>query len=303
VFKGLTSGVATVGLALAMVMSAVGTAAATPGVSEDVISSPQAMVLHGTHGYGITVDAYPSSRRRGARVVVSVVGARSFLSYTAPASLAGEGIHANLGRFGRIAMRWEPDGRLGEVDIACDGHEPRRRFLVDRGAYVGTLRFRGGSGFTAVRAHRVEWRPSWYRDYSTCPRQGDGYVPGPGKILESELGIRDPGVRFFAYQPKRGEPVEYAAYDREAVRPVKIERTILVHGGPRSLTSSPDFASATLEPPAPFAGTATYERSKGANGTLSGDLSVTFPDGTVASLAGSPFTASFYRGGFERRAR
>jgi hypothetical protein len=300
VFRGLTSGVATVGLALVMVMSAVGTAVATPGVSEDV-SSPQGMVLHGTHGYGITVDAYRSSRRRGARVVVSVVGVRSFFTYTAPANLAGEGIHASLGRFGRIAMRWEPDGRLGEVDVACHG-QGRRRFLIDRGAYVGTLRFRGGSGFTAVRAHRVEWRPSWYRGSSTCPSEGGRYVPGPGKILESELGIRDPGVRFLAYQPKRGEPVEYEAYDREAVGPVKIERTTWTYGGPRSLTSSPDFASATLEPPAPFAGTATYGRSKGANGTLSGDLSVTFPDGTVASLAGSPFTASFYPGDFERRA-
>jgi hypothetical protein len=192
-----------------------------------------------------------------------------------------------------------PDGRVGEVAFACHGHGPREHFLVDRGAYVGTLRFRGGSGFTSVRAHRVEWRASWYRGYSTCPSEGGEFVPGPGKILQSDLGIHDPSVRLFAYQAKRGGPVEYEAYDREAVRQVEIERTTWAYGGPRSLTSSPDFASATLEPPAPFAGAATFQRSKGANGTITGDLSVAFPDGAVASLAGSPFAATFYPGEFE----
>jgi hypothetical protein len=305
VLRGLASGAATVGLALVGLLSTAGTAAAAPvrGVSEDAISSPQALVLHGSHGYGITVDAYPGGRGRGARVVVLVEGRRSFLRYTAPASLAGEGIHANLGRFGRIDLRWVPDGRVGEVTLACHGHAPRRTFRFDRGAYVGTLRFRGGGGFTAVRAHRVAWQPSWYRSYDTCRREGGEYTPGPGKILQADIGVHDPTVRFFAYQPRCGAPVDYEAFDRERVGRIGIDRSTWTHGGAPTLSSASDFSTATIEPPAPFSGTASFDRAKGAGGTWTGDLIVKFPDGSVAPMAGSAFTATFYSGGFEGEAR
>lgn len=301
-FRGSWRGAIAIGLALAMMMSAAGSAVAGRAVrqvSEDAISSPQALVLHGTHGYGITVDAYRASRTRGARVIVSVDGARSLLRYAVPANLAGEGIHASLGRFGRIDLRWVPDGRIGEVKFACHGHGPQSHYFFDRGAYVGTLRFRGGKGFTAVRAHRVEWRPSWYRGYNSCRREGGEYTPGPGKILQADLGVHDPSVRFFAYQAKHGAPVEYEAYDREAVGRVEVERTTWADGGPTTLNSSPDFAAATIEPPAPFAGTASFARTKGENGTWTGDLTAGFPDGTVVSMAGTPFAAVFYSGSFE----
>jgi hypothetical protein len=300
------SAAAAIGLVLVAMVLAAGTAVAAPrvrDVSEDAISSPAALVLHGTHGYGITVDAYPAHGARGAHVVVSVVGTRSYFRYTAPANLAGEGIHAGLGRFGRIDLRWVPDGRVGEIKLGCHGHGPRRQFFFDRGAYVGTLRFQGGKGFTAVRAHRVEWQPAWYRGYNACRREGGEYTPGPGKILRADVGVRDPSVQFQTYQPKAGAPVEYEAFDREAVGQVEVERTVSADGGPRSLISSPDFASATIEPPAPFAGTATFERTKGEHGTWAGDLSVEFPDGSVAPMAGSPFAAVFYSGGLEGEAR
>jgi hypothetical protein len=289
-----------VALALVGVLSVAGSATAAPtrGVSEDAISSPRGMVLSGTHGYRVVVDAYPAGRRRGARVFIAADGVRSLIRYAAPANLAGEGIRASLGRFGRIDMRWVPDGRVSVVKFGCHGHGPRRESTFDRGAYVGTLRFRGGSGFTAVRAHRVEWQPSWYRDDTTC-RRGGRYRPGRGRILEAVPARHVPGVRFLANQPKLGAPVEYEAADRETVGRVEVERATWAYGGPRSLITSPDFSSTTAEPPAPFAGTATFERTKGARGTWTGDLRVHYADGSVAPLAGRPFVAAFVRGSLE----
>ncbi|MBS1678752.1 MAG: hypothetical protein JST08_15350 [Actinobacteria bacterium] len=290
------SGAAMFGLVVAAVMSVAAPATATPGVSEDVIPSPQGILLHGSHGFEVAIDAHRATPGRRARVVVSAFRPHDLVRYTAPANLVGEGIRASLGRFGRIDLRWVPDGRIGEVDLACHGHGVRRHFLFDRGAYVGTLRFRGGDGFTAVRAHRIEWRPSWYDGHTTCHRGGSEVIPGAGRILEAAIGHRDPKVRFYAYQPKPGTKVEYEAYDRELVGRVEVERTAWTYGNPRTLTAPRDLAAATIAPPAPFTGSATFERLNGAHGSWLGDLAVRFPDVAGVPMAGDPFGAVFYSG-------
>jgi hypothetical protein len=208
-FRGLLSA-ASIGLAIVITTFAVGTttAAAVGGVSEDAFSSPRGMVLRGTHGYAIIVNTHPRSRGRRPEVVVSADDKRSLVRYAAPANLAGEGIHANLGRFGRINLRWVPDGR-----------------------------------------------------------------------------------------------VEYEAYDREVVGRVEIERTIWTSGRPRTLSSSSDFAAATVEPPAPFEGIAYFARTSGALGSWLGDLTVDFPDVSDVPMAGVRFATTFYSGSFEGGAR
>ncbi len=289
--------------ALVLMTSAAGTASASPGVSEDVIPSPRGMALHGTHGFDLIVNTRAATRGRSARVAVSADRAGDLIRYEAPASLAGEGIHASLGPFGRIDLRWVPDGRLGEITYSCHGHGRRSRLLFDRGTYVGTLRFRGGNGFTAVRVHRVEWRRAWYHGLTTCRREAGESISGQGKILRAAVGGRDPRASLLAYQPKPGAPVDYQAYDRDAVGPVAVERSTWVFGGPRTLTASKDFAAATIEPPAPFAGMATFSRDEHAHGTWLGDLTVEFADGSVVPMAGGPFAATFYSGVLEGEAR
>jgi hypothetical protein len=302
-FRGLMRGATLIVATLVLVVSAAGTGVATPGVSEDVIASPRGLVLNGTHGFKLIVNARAATRGRSARVVVSADRAGDLIQYTAPASLIGEGIHASLGPFGRIDLRWIPDGRLDEVTFSCHGHGRLIHLLFDRGAYVGTLRFRGGNGFAAVRAHRVEWRPAWYHGVTTCRREGGEGIPGPGKILRAAFGDRDPRASLLVYQPKPGAPVDYQAYDREAAGPVEIERSTWVHGGPRTLTSSTDFSAATIEPPAPFSGAATFARTEHAHGTWLGDLTAEFADGSVVPMAGDPFAATFHSGVLEGEAR
>jgi len=271
---------------------AAGTAIASPGVSEDVIPSPRGLVVHGTHGFLLIVNTSRATRGRPARVSVSADREGDLITYTAPANLAAEGIHAALGPFGRIDLRWVPDGHLGEVTYSCHGHGRESHVLFDRGAYVGTFRFRGGNGFTAVRVHRVEWRREWYRDLSTCRREGAGSLPARGKILRAAVGGRVPRAGLVAYQPKRGAPVDYEAIDRGAMGRIGIERTTWTDGGPRTLTSSKDFATVAIAPPAPFAGTATFARTARAHGTWLGDLTAEFADGTVVPLAGPGFKAA-----------
>jgi hypothetical protein len=300
-FRGLTRVAGLIAATIVLVASAAGTATASPGVSEDVIPSPGGMIAHGTHGFVLVVNIFWATGERSARVQVAADRAGDLIRYTAPANLADGGIHAGLGPFGRIDLRWVPDGRLGEVNFSCHGHGRQSHLLFDRGAYVGTLRFRGGNGFTAVRVHRVEWRRAWYHDLTTCRRQGSGPVPATARILRAAVGDRDPKASLLAYQPKPGAPVAFEAFDREAVGPVEIQRSTWTDGGPKTLTSSKDFAAATIEPPTPFVGTATFTRTEHAHGTWRGDLTVEFADGSVAPMAGGPFAATFDSGGTKRK--
>jgi hypothetical protein len=87
---------------------------------------------------------------------------------------------------------------------------------------------------------------------------------------------------------------------------MKIERRTAVYGRPASLTFDPDFSTATVEPPAPFSGSAEFARaatgfipSEGGNGTLLGDLSVEFPDRAKARLAGRRYSVEFISGSIE----
>lgn len=117
---------------------------------------------------------------------------------------------------------------------------------------TSALRFRGGHGFTAVRAHRVEWRRAWYRGYTTC-REGGEYLSGSGKVLQVQAGARATKVRrFFAYLPQAGARVEFEAFDSETVGPVEVKRSTWTYAAPKTFTSSPDFAAATIAPPVPL---------------------------------------------------
>ncbi len=89
----------------------------------------------------------------------------------------------------------------------------------------------------------------------------------------------------------------YAAAETEARGPMEIERsTWWTDGRARTLAFSPDFTTATVEPPAPFAGTASFARTNGAHGTWRGDLIVDFPDVPGVHLAGRSFEAEFHSG-------
>jgi hypothetical protein len=106
-------------------------------------------------------------------------------------------------------------------------------------------------------------------------------------------------VRFTLYRDHVGAKVQYSAHlDQEKGR-VKITREAFADGRTHSLkfTVANGKTRATISPPAPFYGGATFEgaatldHTNGSKGTLTGELGVEFPDGTNAGLAGEGFEA------------
>jgi hypothetical protein len=266
---------------------------------DDPYPSPHGLVLRGSHGYEIIVGALAAERGSPAEAQVRIYGPTTDTRYTVHANLAGEGIHANFGRFGRVDLRWVPSGRVREIKTHCDVGLGGPYFFAT-GSYVGTVRLRGGNGFTEATAHRIAWRRSWYSRHYDCGFSISEGKPGPGAILGAESRPKhgEP-VELFVVKNGAGERVQTSANGIERIGRVTVGHYAYVLAGPKTLTVDPSFRTAELSPPAPFSGTGRFERTHGGRGTWRGDLSVEFPDGTDLRLAGKNFEASLHSGYYE----
>ncbi|HTR75922.1 MAG TPA: hypothetical protein VMH33_11785 [Solirubrobacterales bacterium] len=269
---------------------------ATPGATPgNPFPSPHGLRIRGAHGYSIVLNASPGASGNVGRLHVAASGRAGRVYYSARVDLRNEGLKANLGRFGRVDLRWVPAGGVSEVTERCH-HHPRRFFFVT-GAYVGTLRFRGGRGFTTARARRVVWRRAWYADASICSLGIQEGTPGPGEHLEAGAKgtkkLWQSPTSLDMVQEKQGAPIAYEARQNERVGQVGLERVAWAWAGGKTLNFEPDFSSAEIHPPAPFSGSARFEATKGSRGSWLGDLLVDFPDRPDVRLAGKTFEASF----------
>lgn len=254
----------------------------------DPYASPFGLTVRSSNGYYLSVNS-----ARGHRVEVEASGPDGSITYTAPGIVTDGGIHANLGKYGQIDMHWVPNGRVREVREKCHYKGVKKHFY-DAGSYVGVLRFRGGGGFTSVHLHRVAWRRSWYSALGACGYSLSTGEPGAGIVIEAgERGHISTPVHFFVYKPHRGAKVEYSAHSNQKTGRITITRHAFVDGGTHSLTAAGEYPSvtATISPPAPFYGTATFEPSGPEKGTLTGTVGVEFPDHTKVALAGKDFEA------------
>jgi hypothetical protein len=295
-----------VALALVLIAAAGSAAGASPaerpdrptpsGSAHDApYPSPLGVFLRGAHHYGVIIAAEPAERGRSARAYVDAFGAKGEIRYSVPADLSGEGIHANLGHYGRVDLRWVPNGRVREITGHCAKGLSTHEFFA-AGSYVGTVRFRGGGGFTAVTAHRIAWRRGWYGKDHDCPHFISEGFPGPGTILDAGRPEIWGRIHLDAIQDGPGDRVAYQASSSQTVGRMSIVRSAYVLGGPKTITVGPGFRTADVKPPAPFSGTGRFEKTEHAHGSWLGDLSVAFPDGTYLRLAGSAFDATLHSG-------
>jgi hypothetical protein len=276
-----------------------------PGQTRDnPYLSPRGLRLRGTGGFDAVIVAIPAFGGEHAEARVEIGDSEGIVKYTVPANLAGEGIHANFGRYGRIDLRWVPNGGVRAVPSNCEGF--RTRYFFSTGSYVGSVRFRGGRRFTKITARRVAWRRSWYpKDYE-CPLRVSEGQPGPGTILDAEGWVkRTRPIRIDAIQERAGARVQYQAAQFEQAGRMAIARYAFAFAGPKTLSVSSDFSTGEISPPAPFSGTGRFERTERARGTWRGDLSVEFIDHTTTRLDGGSFEAVLHSGYYEqhRRAR
>ena len=222
------------------------------------------------------------------------------------ASLARGVVRARLGSLGNLSLRFRPNGRLerGTVQPGCEGSPP----FTEYGRFVGHAAFRGERGYlrlslsggAGVISHSFRLRCEKGEAEERPPGSLLGYV-APGSFFSSEGNI----ALLYASSRRHGRFVGVTAGHREEEPPgaevrigsferrgkMAIGRYGTVYAGPGTLLSSlPGVhpATATLDPPAPFFGQASYQEKAADSGRWTGTLGIELP-GLRLPLTGPGF--------------
>ena len=292
-------------------------ASAKPGYYVSKPSRFEMAHLKGSNGYAIDLFSLDAKRLvlladrfsgfRGQPFAGESSGSQS-VSYLIPRQDGRRGaIHASLGRLGSISLRFLASGPpkvQQEPGNRCKGRDPTEQ----KGRFVGSFRFRGERGFTSVRASSADGQV--FRSFKKVCRRP--HEPHGGGTTQEALSLGayvrgDPDkASFGAYQlaspsSRRPENVNYSADVTEHRGRITITRSANAFAEPSTLVVSDPSTSpttASVAPPAPFAGTATLERAGGNPSTWSGDLSADLPGLGAVPMAGPSFSSELCRKNF-----
>lgn len=257
--------------------------------------------LSGSHGYRLQFQVDPGgasiavSGRRGSRDYGANTSYMSRRAHTTP-----DHFHAGLGRFGLIDLAFHPKGKVAHRPAPgpCAGG----RETIRSGVFVGTVRFRGENGYTEVTRHRVRGKVSTSAA-QTCPlathrgshrghRHGHRRHRAP---LDTVLSAASSNGTSLTAVSTPGEPRPIILVSNfERAQGLSISHDAFTPDPPGSFSFDRSLNSATLTPPAPFAGSAIFERPDQFTTRWAGDLSVSFPGDPDVPLTGRGFDARLY---------
>jgi hypothetical protein len=282
------------GVLMVAVVLAPGSAIAKRGYF--VFDASQTMEAHvrGSKGFGFSLSA------NGRQVDLTISGHNASMQYGTSGSNAKRRIEAKFGGLGRVSMGFRPTARprlVPEPDGNCRG----KGELVQPGMFVGTFEFEGEHGYTAAHATRARGKIT--RKMKEICKNTGGEEGSPTSIhwtlLHAQTAGGEISVIALATESASRPAFDGSAFSATLVefhrRGMSIFRTIESDAdldGLSVVKSHGRIISATIEPPAPFSGSATYLRSPGSpseswTGSLAGD----FPGVGTVSLAGPEFCA------------
>jgi hypothetical protein len=275
-----------------------GAASAKPGFRKlPPVHILQLFPAHGTNGYSVSIDVLDGRPRltavRQAGPETSIVLYRQTKRRD-----IGNDLDADFGKAGRLKARFVPQ-KVVEVKAPkdCVG-DP---IVAQSGYFVGRLTFHGEGDFTSFQAHRLRGAATRYGSW-TCRADPGASSIEMGGVGRAITGLPSGGTRFEAVtEPARpGFPATstYGAITDHREGSVDILQSVVVPA-PAPL-AIPDLtkalpATVTIEPPAPFSGSATIEAASRATATLNGDLSVDFPAAGDVHLTGPGVAAGLCR--------
>jgi hypothetical protein len=252
--------------------------------------------LRGSNGYRLEVSS------GGGETEVTASGGigKGFVTYAVASRKHGKrGFEAKLPGIGRIAVDFRPRGKARKVPVlekVCTGKPGRE----EAGTFVGTINFHGEGGYTEATATRVKGKV--LRTYpETCPVEkkgggGSGMGIDEGPYLTAAAlaqGLIFTAGRFNFGDELGGEISGYTAAQLSNSRGMEIMRILTAIGRPESFSAEHTgrTASARVEPPPPFSGTADFGIAPDGTVNWTGDLSVTLPGTGPIRLAGKRFVA------------
>jgi hypothetical protein len=269
---------------------------ASPGAaiarhSSSVIAPSQTMEMHlkGSNGYSISVFS------SGGGVSLTAGHGGSSASYSTRGLASPTRIKARFGHLGRVSVRFHSGNgppRVLQPAKNCRG----KGEVVDRGHWVGRIEFEGEQAYTTVHASHARGKVIKTPKQTCSPPEAEGGHPSLRVVF---LHAEASSASFAAFKitsstyPKFDTAVFIASLSELSGR-LWIDRSIDVHaevGAFASTGQKNHIESATIAPPAPFKGTATFQRTGGSKGSWTGSLAGDFLGRGEVALAGPEFSA------------
>lgn len=244
--------------------------------------------VEASNGYELLVLA--SARGDGdGEVAFLVQGRRRAAIYRGPAAFTGARVEANLGSIGMISVKRVPTAKKRTVRASCRTGE-QRRVKVPR--YEGTIEFHGEEGFSEASATRAPFDWGALLAFSCIPE--GGRPPGkvlPGARLDVHRLPEENELMLHATQVRPGSKTEVSVQVDELRDGLVITRATWATAGSDALHYSSALTTATLAPPAPFHGHATFRANAPRATRWTGNLTVDLPGYSGYPLVGSGIRA------------
>jgi hypothetical protein len=275
-------------------LAASAVASAKPGYFTVPAERIRQLTVKGTHGFRITI-----TRIAGRVELTASNGTTAAIYVVRSAKIPMNRFEATFPGLGEVSVRFHPSGRVHREPGFCE----RRPSFRQSGIFSGTIRFEGEQGFTRINVDSASgfvFRS--FKEVCKGSRGSDSEVP-PDYLLEekarsqggttvfvamksSDASSPDPSARYFASHWER----QYGMLSVGVVS-AQADRDTFATGG--SLFRP---ESATLTPPSPFSGTASFRASPGTLAQWEGTLAVELPGVGSVPLTGSQFRPKLCRG-------
>jgi len=278
----------------------VGLLAGVPALAAGAGSGVERDVAFGldAEGFSVRVDVDNNDGDVGATIVLRRGPRVAY--YSAPAKVTADRVTARFGSLGELDYRFRPKPN-GSVE--CDGAEE------GEAVFEGSFVFTGENGYVHVDAPATEGTFRISPEPKSCSqarlaRRAVPYSPvygGKGATLEAKAGSRVNGrtleVTDFGADKRGRRAVLVEGFLSEEREGVSVARGVQLIAGSGAFRWNLEKGTATLRPPAPFTGSATFtRRGKGRPGTWKGALAMPVLGGDPVKLAGREFHASIHKG-------
>lgn len=236
----------------------------------------------------------------------------SLTAYVARGTVTRNRIAASFGKFGSIDVRFRPIGKAVALP-AKDHCFGANHFTVQRGVFVGGIRFEGEHHYAVLHAHRAAGRvrsPVSLHCFSrharastkgrtqTAAPYGRPVVPVPaghprGFLAASSRQATNATELYVEHVRRR---VFTTAFTEQSLGQMGEFHLAVAASGPRVFTIDNALTRASLTPPAPFHGVGTYAAAADGTKSWTGSLSISFPGAPRWPLAGEQFKVSLSAG-------
>ncbi len=273
----VSEGTACVGLNLfALSLLAAAVLAPVAGAEESSAAVASTFEAEASNGYMLRVDAGPNPDHPvKGEVRLELRHGVSSAEYSAPAKFTATSISANLGKLGVISVNFLPSGSTAQRSICGSSRS------FETGVYEGQIEFHGEGGYTNFSAAKVDallgpWSNFLCIDTSGGRSETWG-ADTPGARLRVKTRRQLPGSFLEVFKSYRKARVAVYATRSERLGLISIERTVEGWVDPGAFTFDPRLREARLALPAPFSGSARFNRKAARGQRWSGSLSVDFP--------------------------